>query len=151
MISKIKDFFDQQFSEKEVDSRSIDEKINLAAAALLIEISYSDHDISTEEKETLKRLLQEKFEIAAHTIHELVALAELEVREASSAHEFTRLINSYFEKDQKYQLVQAMWEIAFADGNLDLYEEAMIRKLADLLHVSHSNFIRAKLSIQENL
>jgi len=151
MLDKIKLFFEKQFSEKETDNKSVDEKINLAAAALLIEISYADNEISSNEKEVLKKLLHEKFSIEKTIINQLVELAESEVRESNSAYEFTRIINAYFEKEQKYLLVHAMWEIAFADGNIDLYEEAMIRKLADLIYVSHSDFIRAKISVQDSL
>ena len=108
MINKIKAFFDQQFSEADTSTQTVDERINLAAAALLIEISYSDNDIANEEKDVLKKLLHEKFQIDESIINELVVLAETEVRDTNSSYEFTRIINAYFEKEQKYLLVQAM-------------------------------------------
>ncbi len=148
MIDALKNFIEERFAPKQ-QNQSVEEKINLAAAALLIEVAYSDNNIAEVEQGALKNLLVQQFDIPNRLIDELVAHAESEVREASSAYEFTRAINAYFETEEKYALVQAMWQIAYADGNLDRYEESMIRKLADLLYVSHSDFIRAKLSIQE--
>lgn len=151
MISKIKDFFDKQFKQTETDSRSVEEKMNLAAAVLLIEIAYSDSNFSDVEKTSLRKLLINQFAIEEAVIDELVTIAENEVREASSMYEFTRLINSYFEAEQKFLLIKAMWSIAYSDKKLDRFEESMIRKYADLLYVPHSEFIRAKIKTQEEM
>lgn len=149
MLNKIKDFFEKQFKHIETDGRTIEEKMNLAAAVLLIEIAYSDSNFSDIEKMSLRTLLINQFSIQENLIDELVNFAEHEVQEASSMFEFTRLINSLFEAEQKFLLIKAMWSIAYADKKLDRFEESMIRKYADLLYVSHSDFIRAKIQVQE--
>jgi uncharacterized tellurite resistance protein B-like protein len=149
MIKAIKQFFEENFSESKEDQASLDEQLHLAAAALLIEIAYADTDISNEEKQVLKKEMRNCYDIDEQTIDTLMQLAEEEVQSTNSSYEFTRLLNTYFEKDEKFLLVKAMWEIALTDGEIDIYEEAMIRKLADLLYVPHSDFIRAKISVQE--
>jgi uncharacterized tellurite resistance protein B-like protein len=66
-----------------------------------------------------------------------------------SMHPFLRMINDHFTPEQKCRIVEDMWRVAFADHSLDKYEEAQIRKIADLLYVPHKDFIRAKLRMQE--
>jgi uncharacterized tellurite resistance protein B-like protein len=68
------------------------------------------------------------------------------VDEATSLYEFTRIINDHYSAQQKVQLIGAMWAVAFADGNLDKYEEALIRQVAELTYVPHQDYIRCKLA-----
>lgn len=151
MFQSIKQFFENNFSNEKQNQMSMEERLNLAAATLLIEISYSDMEISDEECQILKDVLVKRFSVSPEIVNQLIKLASEQVKDLNSSYEFTRLINNYFDKEEKYQLVRAMWEIAFADNELDCYEEAMIRKLADLLYVPHSDFIRAKLSVIEKI
>jgi len=151
MLNKIKDFFEEKFAASKSGGKKDESSVRLAAAALLIEIAYADSDITEVEKTRLKKSLHEKFSLSMYVLDELVELAENEIRNTHSTYEFTRLINEEYNKEQKYLLIQTMWEIAFADGKLNPYEEAMIRKLADLLYVPHGEFIRAKINVMERL
>lgn len=148
MLQTIKQFFEDNFAEKK-QSKPLEEQLNLAAAALLVEVSYADHDIAEPEKQALMKSLERHFHIEPQLVEQIMKLAEDEVRDAHCSFEFTRLINAYFEAEQKFLLVQSMWSVAYADGKLDRFEEAMIRKLADLLYVPHSDFIRAKLTAEK--
>jgi uncharacterized tellurite resistance protein B-like protein len=78
-----------------------------------------------------------------------VALAQNE--DAVSLYPFVRLINDHFTAEQKRQIVEATWRVAFADRRLDKYEEAQIRKIADLLYVPHKDFIMTKLRVLESV
>jgi uncharacterized tellurite resistance protein B-like protein len=73
-------------------------------------------------------------------------LAQEEARSATSLFQFTSLINSSYGYPEKIRLLHHMWEVAWADGRVDRYEEHLIRKVADLLYLSHGDFIRAKLA-----
>jgi uncharacterized tellurite resistance protein B-like protein len=64
-------------------------------------------------------------------------------------HPFTSMINDNYEYDQKVNLLTLMWKVAFVDDNLDKYEEAMIRKIADLLYISHRDYIKVKHIAEE--
>jgi uncharacterized tellurite resistance protein B-like protein len=81
-------------------------------------------------------------------VKELVALAESRVNEATSLYEFTRVINDHYNAEQKLQLIDSMWVVAYADGNLDKYEEHLIRQVAELTYVPHQDYIRSKLEAQ---
>lgn len=118
----------------------------LAGIALLVEVAMADGHLDTRERAALSAALQKSHRLTAQEVDHLVQQAESQQDQATSLYEFTRVINDEFSAQEKYDLVQAMWAVAFADGNVDKYEEHTIRKLADLIHVSHGDFIRAKLS-----
>ncbi len=146
MISSIKKFFDTNI--KGSDDRSTDDPdhaISLATAALLIEISRADFEVREEERKAVAGAVQSKFGLTSGETEELISLADKEVRESSSYHEFTSLINSEFSREKKIRVVELLWEVSLADGEIEKHEEHLIRKIADLLHVSHKDFIAAKL------
>ena len=71
-----------------------------------------------------------------------------EVDQDTSLFDFTRVINDHYSASQKLELIESMWRVAYADGRLDKYEESLIRQVAELTYVSHSDYIRAKLAAQ---
>ena len=75
---------------------------------------------------------------------ELIRLAEEETKQATDYYQFTSLINKGFSQEEKIQVVELMWQVAYADGHMDKYEDHLVRKLANLMHVSHKDFIAAK-------
>ena len=142
MLSRIKAFFDTELS---ADSEHTgEEKIRLACAALLIEIAVIDEHFDDSEFEAMQKILQNQFGISAQECEQLTELARSEREDSTSVYQFTQLINSNCSYQEKLTLLQGMWSIAYADGDLDKYEEYMIRKVADLIYVSHGDFIRTK-------
>ena len=121
----------------------------LAAATLLVEMSRADFDVQLEELRAVDNAIQRAFHLSDDETADLVAKANAEADHATSMHEFTRLINSHFTESQKYHLIELLWQVAFADGAVDRYEEHFVRKIADLIYVRHSAFIRAKLAVHE--
>ena len=150
MLNSIKQFFENKLvnNEEEPTSSSI-AKTDLACAALLIEVINSDHKLEEQETQAFFSVLQNNLNIPAEDIDELVELAENQAKEATSLYEFTSLINSDYDYSQKVGLIENMWRIAFSDNNLDKYEDHLIRKISDLIYVSHSDFIRAKLKVRD--
>ncbi|GLS26654.1 TerB family tellurite resistance protein [Marinibactrum halimedae] len=141
MIKKLLDFF----GDKEENPDTLPEHAcRLASAALLVEVANIDNHFDEKEVNALLRILDENFSLTADELQSLREEAQLSRDNASSLHEFTALINQHFNPLEKYQLTVNMWEIAFADGSLDKYEEYIIRRVSELLYVSHSDFIRAK-------
>ena len=122
--------------------------LQLATAALAVEIARADGHLSTEERETLTQDLRRRFELDDAESEALLEAAHGEVEEAVSLHDFTRLLNEHLERREKLEVLRLLWQVALADGVLDRYEEYTIRRLAELLHLSHADFIRTKLSIQ---
>ena len=78
-----------------------------------------------------------------------LALAESEARNANDYWQFTSIINKRFTQPQKVRVIELLWEVAYADAGLNAYEEHLIRKLADLLHISHGDYITAKLRARD--
>ncbi|MEM0953339.1 MAG: TerB family tellurite resistance protein [Pseudomonadota bacterium] len=139
------------FGAKEsIDAEALEHQRNLAAAALLIEMTRADYSVDDAEKRTLAAALQESLAVSEAEITELVSLAEAAADKATSLYEFTRLINDHYSPDEKRSLIHCMWRVAYADGNLDKYEERLIRQVSDLIHVSHKDFIRIKMEVAES-
>ena len=150
MLNSIRQFFENKLvnNEEEPTSSSI-AKTDLACAALLIEVINSDHKLEEQETQAFFSVLQNNLNIPDEDIDELVGLAENQAKEATSLYEFTSLINSDYDYSQKVGLIENMWRIAFSDNNLVKYEDHLIRKISDLIYVSHSDFIRAKLKVRD--
>ncbi len=145
MILRIISFFEEQFSELEKGAEPSAHQVQLASAALMFEVVRADGATKDDEINTLKQLLQEQFELPAAELDELIELAEQQSNEATSLYQFTRLINDHFDAGQKLQVIASMWKIAVADGNIDRFEEHIIRRVAELVYIPHKDFIRSKL------
>lgn len=152
MLLAIKQFFEDKLSvNAEQATQQNDKKIELATAALMFELMRTDSRIDTREKETLTLVLSETFALEQDSLRELLSMAEAAATQATSLFEFTSLINESYSYEQRVQLVENLWRVAFADHKLDRYEEHMIRKVGDLIHIKHSDFIRTKLKVKEAL
>ena len=150
MINRIKDLL-SNFSKNEEDI--VEEKISLldkACSALLIEVAFADKIFDESEISSLKNSLKETYGLEDEIINELIIDAERTVDDSTSLYEYTRLVNDEFTYSDKLELLTRIWKLAFADGNLDKYEDHLIRKISDLIHISHSDFIRIKLENRED-
>lgn len=150
MLSSIKAFFDEKLAKPPSPDKQIASETQLACAALFIEVMKADHELDDREKSELVSLLQSSLHIQEEDIQELTRLAQEGADQATSLYEFTRLINDEYSYSQKVQLVQDMWRIAFSDEQIDMYEEHLIRKVSDLIYVSHTDFIKAKIIARES-
>jgi len=154
MLKKIKGYISELGNQpSDVENQEEKEKniINNACAALLIETALADKVFNVEEIDSMKRTLREVYEIDEKDLDELISESEKRVSESTSLYEYTRLINDLCDYQDKLKLINNLWTIAFADKHLDKYEEFLIRKISDLLYVSHSDFIQQKLSVKESL
>jgi uncharacterized tellurite resistance protein B-like protein len=145
MISALKALFEHPAKETDESRQN---RQNLVAAALLIETARADFTHDAEEQAALEQLLSSSLKLDKNQVHQLIVAADNKVDEATSLYEFTREINDHFTPDQKAQLIAAMWAVAYADGKLGKYEEHLIRNVADLIYVSHRDYIRSKLAAQ---
>lgn len=122
--------------------------LDLACAALLTEIMRADHAFDAREQATLQQLLRQLFNLSDADATDLIQQALQHTHKASDLFQFTDVINKHWQADDKFRLLQGLWRVAYSDQLLDKYEEHMIRRISDLLHVPHSEFIRAKLSVR---
>ncbi len=121
-----------------------DRACRVAGAALLVEMSRADHEVTPVERDAIEGALRHVFGLDPPAAAALYREAERLADDATSLYEFTRLINDHFRPAEKEKLIELLWSVAFADGALDKYEEHLVRRVADLIHVSHRTFIRAK-------
>jgi len=146
MIDKIKSFFSKNVLEPEAELTSPDQ---LATAALLIEVMVIDGELDDQEMQSIAGTLSNMLDLTEEQINQLIELSKEEVAEATSLYQFTKEINEHFDIEKKLSLMTAMWRVAFADGHLDKYEENIIRRVADLLHIRHSEYIRCKANAKD--
>lgn len=123
--------------------------LQLATAVLLVEVMRADPALGVAERRAVVAALRQKFALSEEEIAELVALAEETARSANDFHQFTSALNDGFGQEQKIRIVENMWRVAFADGDLDAHENHLISKVAGLLHVTHGEYIAAKMRARE--
>ena len=145
MLNTIKRFFDTYLAPDSLEAKQNPEHATqLAVAVLLTEIAESDHERLPEEETALLDAVQNHFGLDDNEAKELITLAQTEHAESTDYFQFTSLINRSYSREQKIKVIEALWKIAFADQELHKYEEHVIRRLADLIHVPHKDFIAAK-------
>ena len=148
MLHTVRDLVSKQFGTKE-DPAARAKGVRLATAALMVEMVRADARVMGEEAAALHGLLARHFDIAPDECRALIAAAEREADAAVSLHGYTKLLNEVLSAGEKQRVLELLWKLAFADHELDRYEEHLVRKVADLLYVSHADLIRAKLAVQE--
>lgn len=147
MLDAIQQFFNRALTPQNDDQRVL--TLELATAALLCEVVRADYQAETKELDALRSMLRKRFSLDHASVDELMTLAADEADQAVDHFQFVRLVNDHYDYADKVGLVELMWRLAYADDQLDALEEHRIRKLADLLFVRHSDFIRTKLRVQE--
>ncbi|MEX0383990.1 tellurite resistance TerB family protein [Spiribacter pallidus] len=149
MIDAIKQFFDTRIAGDEKETADTGQhRLQLATAALLIEMAQADNQRHSMEFQAIHDGIMEVFDLSPEETAEIIELADEEAHEATDHFEFTQLINQQFGYDDKCRVVELLWRVCLADAEMDRYEEQLVRKIAELLHVQHSEFIAAKLRVQ---
>jgi uncharacterized tellurite resistance protein B-like protein len=147
MLTKLQKFFEQYLGKDTEAAIPLERRLQMAAAALMVEMLHVDEQVTTEEDEKLRQLLKQRFNLDGSEIESLIDLAHNEKHEATDYYQFTSLLNTHYSQQQKIDLVEDLWQLAYADHELDKYEEHLLRRLAELLHVPHQDFIRTKHKI----
>lgn len=138
MLASFKRLFTNEIQQEPTEA------LRLAGALLMLEVAAADFELSDTEQMLLKNRLQERFGLSADTLERLIDEAMSQHDLAVSLHEQIALLNAHYDAAAKRQLIYDLWCIAYADGELHHYEEAVIRRLADLLYVPHKDFIQTK-------
>jgi uncharacterized tellurite resistance protein B-like protein len=144
MLTKLQKFFEQYLGTDTETVIPLERRLQMAAAALMVEMLHVDEHVTAEEDEKLRQLLKQRFNLDSSEIESLIDLAHNEKHQATDYYQFTSLLNTHYSQQQKIELVEDLWQLAYADHELDKYEEHLLRRLAELLHVPHQDFIRTK-------
>ena len=146
MLNTIRRFFDQHVAAP-ADTPADEHRLQVATAAPLVEVMRLDGQAEPERLAVLKAV-QQKFGLSDDEAHALVELADSEARDAVGYYQFTSLINREFSAAQKVHVIELMWQVAYADATLSAHEHHVMRKIADLIYVSHGDYIAAKVRAQ---
>jgi len=141
-------FFKNLFKRKEIEEESKDSSIQKSICSLMIEVAYADDQLDESELKAMANALS-KLDIEDEEIQEIVDTTLAKSKESISFYEHTRILNDQLDYDQKKAVLNSVWAIAFADGEMDKHEEHLIRRIADLLYLNHKDFINAKLNQKE--
>ena len=149
MFSKLRDLFQKE----ETDSTDAGgyNPIELATAALLVKLSQADSEVYLEEEQAIVKALQEHFSLRRHEAEDLVSAAEKSVDQAIDLYGYTKRLNEALEPEEKEKIIELLWRVVYSDGIKDAEEEHMVRKIADLLYVSHDGFIRTRQKVEQSL
>lgn len=148
MLHKIKRFFDDNvLTDSKSRKEDTEHAVRLAMASLMIEVAESDYHDAPEERELVLNIVKESFDLTDTETNEIVELARQEHADSIDYFQFTSLINQHYSASQRIELIEKLWQIAFADHTLDKHEEHVIRRIADLIHVAHSDFMKTKLKV----
>jgi uncharacterized tellurite resistance protein B-like protein len=150
MLSKIKDFFQENMAveEKVANESQSNEKVAVATCALLLEMAHSDDEFSEIEKNEIKKIMHSEFELSENKVDEIIELSNEERKESLDLWQFTNLINENFSKEEKIKVIEYIWQVVYADNKVDQYEEYLVRKLSYLLNIDHKDMIDAKLRVK---
>lgn len=152
MLASIKNFFDSHLLQADSQSEtSLEHRLRVATVALLLETAKADFNVTDDELLAIARHAQQFFSLDDDETEQLVSLAEEEASNATCYYEFTSLINQSYSMAEKISIIELMWRVAYEDKELEKYEEALVRKIADLLYVPHPAFISAKHRVKQEL
>lgn len=145
MISGLKDFFSRFVDPAtQTDTKRSEHALQVATAALLLEMMRMDDHIDGAEREAIADSMRREFQLDATEFAAIHELAEQAAHKAHDYYQFTSLINKSCDAAQRVQIVENLWRVAMADGHLDAHELHLMRKLADLLYVGRADYVAAK-------
>jgi len=135
----------------ETDNADREATLRLATAVLMIDVARADHVFEESEFDSMLQLIEFHFELSPEQAAELVNAAGEKADDMVSLFEFTQLLNKQLDEKEKSRIVSLLWQVAYADGRLDKYEDALVLKISDLLYVSRGRVMRLKHDAQQNL
>jgi uncharacterized tellurite resistance protein B-like protein len=124
-------------------------ELQLATAVLLVEVARADFAEAGLEIDAVTRLLEQHLGIGRTEVEALVADARREADAQASLQGFTRQLHEELDRDEKLRILEMLWQVALSDGTLEKHEDHLIRKVAGLLYVSHSDLIRVRNRVAE--
>lgn len=148
MLNKLNDFLSSIITPAGADGRP-EHTLQIATAVLLIEVMKADAESTGEEQAALMRILKERFRLSDAEVADLAGLGHQRSAAANDLQQFTALLNRELTMPEKIRIVEYMWQVAYADGTISAHENHLLRKISDLLYVSHSNYIAAKMRAKQ--
>lgn len=144
MIKRLIDQISSVITSTEEEAGERDDAIRSATAILMVDVARADDEFDADEFDRLLQLIQAHFRLPAEQAAALINEADEKVDDLTSLHDLTQLLHNNLDQQEKAHIVGLLWKIAYADGRLDKYEDALVLKISDLLHVSRGKVMQLK-------
>ncbi len=131
-------------SSTEADAADHEAALRMATAVLMLDVARADHVFEEAEFDRVLKLIETHFELTPEESAELVNTAGDKAEDLTSVHDLTQLLHEHLDDADKARIVGLLWQIAYADGRLDKYEDSLVLKISDLLYVSRGRVMRLK-------
>jgi uncharacterized tellurite resistance protein B-like protein len=118
--------------------------LRVAVAVLLLEAAHMDDKFGQEEREVIERLLMERFDLSEQESKALTDFSEERIGRVVQLHPYTRTCFTRMPPEQRVQLIEMLWEVAYADGVLDAQEDALLRRISNLIYITDRERIHAR-------
>jgi len=152
MIDLLKKVFGKVTKDSATDNeQDSSHDIRIATCALLLEMSHIDGEFSEPERGNIIAILKKDYHLSDEYATRLLEASKQELKASTDLWQFTNLINQNYSCQEKIDIIETIWKIAYTDGKLDKHEDYLVHKLAKLLHVSHKQLIEAKLKVKDSM
>ena len=135
MLNHISAFLSGETNKKNTSDRIISEK-QVAAAALLIEVAVMDEKFEAVERSRIGELVTKYFDLDCAACDGLIKEAEAAAQNSGQLYEFTRVINDNYSPEERVELMELLWEVVYADGEVHDMEAGLLRRIGGLIYVS---------------
>lgn len=146
MLGSFKKIFDGTKRQESPEEREL--KLKVATSVILLEAATADSHFSEEEQEKIIQILKSRFQMDDEAVKELIDESRQEREESTDLWYFTNLINENLNNEEKYNLMEEVWEVIYSDGSLDKFENYIAHKLLSMLNIDHSKFIELKMKVK---
>ncbi len=148
MFNKISNFFNALLANE--NNKTSDElSLEISCAVLLCEVMRADSVFTEKEQDELSAILAKQFNLTSQEVEAILEQAFELSENANDFYQFTSKLNQYYSLESRIKIVTLLWQVAYADGELANIEEHIIRKIADLLHLRHSEYIATKIAAKQ--
>ena len=144
MLTTLNNFLSTFIEPARVDSHP-EHTLQLATAVLLIEVMKSDSSCADIEQETILKILKQRFLLTDAQVAQLTERGQKTANAANDLYQFTSLINRELGRAERIRILEYMWQVAYADHKISAHENHLMRKMGDLLHISHADYVAAKM------
>jgi len=142
MLEKLKSLW----SDSTDSDAKREHELSLAVTAVMVEVMRIDDKNEDAEHDAVVAAVEKRFGLSLSEVHALVEKAKKETSEASDLHQFTSQIIKAYDTEERIEIIKELWQVAMADGHIDVHEEHLIRRTAELIGVYHKEFIGAKIA-----
>jgi uncharacterized tellurite resistance protein B-like protein len=149
LLEAITRFFRSQIAPEAAVPADDARRLQVATCALLLEAAHADQDFAPEERQLIRNLAVQRFQLTPEQAEQLIDLADQEREQSVDLYQFARLINEQLSRSQKLTILEQLWQIVYSDGRLEAHEDALLHKLSNLLDLSHRELIALKLKVKQ--